>query len=334
MKKTEMKIICFGVRDYEIPVFKKIEKKYNCVFELSSLYIDDTNYSVALGYEVIILRANCFLSDNSLLELKENGLKYLLTRTIGYNHIPLEVCHNLEIQVAYAPGYSPSSIAELGVTLALNIIRNVPEAIMNSANYDFQLNSFMYGREIRECTVGILGCGTIGKETARLYSAMGAKVYGYDIVQDESMLGTIEYCSIDKIYEEADIISIHLSYNEKKNWHFVGKEEFDRMKKNVVIINTARGPLLDTEALIDAIKAGKVLGAGLDVIEYEKGTFFRSWTDEEMHPTIKKLVDLYPRVIITPHISSSTDVAVYDSMRITMENLYQLINNVECKNLL
>lgn len=329
-----MKIICFGVRDYEIPIFKKIEKKYDTELVLSDLYVDDTNYEIALGYDAIILRANCLLSENSLVNLRERGLKFLLTRTIGYNHIPLEACHSLGIKVAYSPGYSPSSIAELGVTLALNIIRNVPEAIANSSRYDFRLNTRMFGREIRECVIGIIGCGTIGKETARLYSAMGAKVLGFDIIQDESVKNIIEYCSFERICQEADIISIHMSYDKDKNRHFISYNEFDKMKDGVVIINTARGPLIDTEALISAIESGKVLGAGLDVIEYEKETFFQNHKEETINPALKKLINLYPKVIITPHISSSTDAAVYDSLRITMENIYQLSNGLECKNIL
>ena len=334
MKTNKMKIICFGVRDYEIPIFKRIENDYNRKLILSDLYIDDTNYEIALGYDVIILRANCHLTENSLIELKNSGLKYLMTRTIGYNHIPLDICHSLGITVAYAPGYSPSSIAELGVSLALNIIRNVPEAINNSYNYDFRLNNRMFGREIRECIVGIAGCGTIGKETARLYTAMGAKVLGYDIIQDESVSDFIEYCSFERLCKESDIISIHMSYDEKKNKHFFSKREFEMMKENVVIINTARGPLIDTESLIAFIESGKVLGAGLDVIEYEKSTFFKHQSAESIDPILRKLISLYPKVIITPHISSSTDSAVYDSLRITMENIYQLSNDLECKNVL
>ena len=329
-----MKIICYGVRDYEKPIFLRIEKEFNVHFVLNSLYIDDSNFETALGYDAIILRANCLLSENSLKILHQNGLKFLLTRTIGYNHIPVEVCHALGIKVAYAPGYSPSSIAELGVALALNIVRNIPEAIANSAKYDFRLNAGMFGREIRECVVGVVGCGTIGKETARLYSAMGAKVLGYDIVQDKKMAGTIEYCSFEEICHNADIISIHMSYDKDKNRHFIGRQEFSMMKDHVVIINTARGPLIDTEALIETVKSGKVLGAGLDVIEYEKDTFFSYKDQNSINPIIKKLVDLYPRIIITPHISSSTDSAVYDSLRITMNNLIEMSKGVQCKNIL
>lgn len=327
-----MKIICFGVRDYEKPVFRRIEKEYNCKFTLSELYIDDTNYHIALGYETIILRANCFLSEESLFQLRQNGLRYLLTRTIGYNHIPVDICHSLGISVAYAPGYSPSSIAELGVSLAMSIIRNIPEAILNASNYDFRLNTKMYGREIRECVVGIIGCGNIGKETARLYSAMGAKVLGFDLVEDDSIKNVIEYCSFDRLCRESDIISIHMSYDENVNKHFISVREFEIMKPNVVIINTARGPLLDTAALIGAIQSGKILGAGLDVIEHEKDTFFKKKDCKTINPVIKQLIDLYPRVIITPHISSSTDAAVFDSLRITMDNLYKLMNGLECKN--
>ena len=329
-----MKVICFGVRDYEVCIFHKIEQEFNLELTLSNLYIDDSNYEIALGFDAIILRANCHLSENSLKKLKEKGLKYLLTRTIGYNHIPVDICHCLGIKVAYAPGYSPSSIAELGVTLALNILRNVPEAISNSYKYDFRLNDRMFGKEIRECVIGIVGCGTIGKETARLYSAMGAKVLGHDIVQDTSINGIVEYCSFERICRESDIISIHMSYDERINKHYISYKEFESMKENVVIINTARGPLIDTEALIQNIISGKVLGAGLDVIEYEKDTFFKRKTYETLDPMIKRLVDLYPRVIITPHISSSTDAAVYDSLRITMNNLYELSNGLECKNIL
>lgn len=328
-----MKIICFGVRDYEIEIFKKIEAEY-CDFDftLSNLYIDDTNFEVALGFETIILRANCLLTEKSLKVLRDNGLRFLLTRTIGYNHIPIKACNDLGIKVAYAPGYSPSSIAELGFSLALSLLRNVPEAINNSSHYDFQLNNRMFGREIRNCTVGIVGCGTIGKESARIYSAMGAKVLGYDIFTDENYKDLIDYCSFERLCKESDIISIHMSYDKEKNEHFFGQHEFELMKNNVIIINTARGPLIDSEALISFIKKGKILGVGLDVIEYEKDTFFKRKTSETLNPSIKELIDLYPKVIVTPHISSSTDVAVYDSLRITMENLKQLDNNEECKN--
>lgn len=328
----KVKIICFGVRDYEVPVFKEIASQFNVEFVLRSEYIDGKNYLIARGFETIILRANCNLNDISIGILAENGLKYLLTRTIGYNHIPLEACTKHGVKVAFAKGYSPSSIAELGLSLAINIIRNIPEAIGNSSKIDFRLNESMFGREINGRTVGILGCGKVGKVSANLYHAFGAKVIGYDHYENAENITNIEYRTFDEVISESDILSIHMSYHKGINDHIVGRDEISRMKDRAIIINTARGELLDTIALIDGVKSGKLLGAGLDVLEDENKYFFRRLVEDDMSQTMTQLIRLYPRVIITPHISSSTDAAVFDSMKITMENLKELQLKGVCKN--
>ena len=329
-----MKVICFGVREYERNIFEEIEREYSHTLVLSSTYIDDSTYEEALGYEAIIIRANCNLSKSKLSILKKNGLKYLLTRTIGYNHILLDACKEIGIKVAYAPGYSPSSIAELSVSLAMCILRNVPEAISNATKYDFTLYNTMFGREIRNSTVGILGCGRIGKEAARIYHSLGARVLGFDLYEDENMNGIITYTSLDNILQKSDIISIHMSYSKDTNYHFIGQSEFNKMKKGTILINTARGELIDTDALISNIKSEKLLGAGLDVVEREKDIFFKANFLDKLSFQHKQLIDLYPRVIITPHISSSTDSAVYDSLKISLRNLNELIASGTCKNLL
>ncbi len=327
-----MKIICFGVRKYEKNAFKKIETEYKISLELNPEYIGDNNYDLGIGYDVIIVRANCNLSYKSLKILRANGLKYLLTRTVGYNHIDLNSCKELGIKVAYAPGYSPSSIAELGIALALSILRNIPEAIHKSSKYDFRLNDYMFGREIRNCIIGIIGCGRIGTETARLYNMMGASVIGYDVNENKEAKQYLKYVSLNYLIEKSDIISIHMSYNKEINYHFLSKKEFEKMKDNVIIINTARGELIDTNSLIDFVKTKKILGAGLDVIENEGDLFFKKNKKANTKKEIKDLINLYPRVIITPHISSSTESAVYDSMKITINNLMHFINEDEFEN--
>lgn len=329
-----MKIICFGVREYEKSIFEEIEKEYPHTLVLSSTYIDDSTYEEAIGYEAIIIRANCNLSKSTLSILKENGLRFLLTRTIGYNHILLDVCKEIGIKVAYAPGYSPSAIAELSVSLAMCLLRDIPEAITNATKYDFTIYNKMFGREIRNSTVGILGCGRIGKETAKIYNSLGAKVLGYDLYEDKNMNGIITYTSLDNILQKSDIISIHMSYSKDTNYHFIGQNEFNKMKNGSILINTARGELVDTDALISNIKSEKLLGAGLDVLEREKDIFFKTNILGELSSQHKELIGLYPRVIITPHISSSTDCAVYDSLKITLNNLNELIATGTCKNLL
>ena len=327
-----MKVIIFGVRDYEKKVLEEIQREYHHHFSLSESYLNDKNYYLALGYEVVIIRANCNLSKSSLVELKDGGLQFLLTRTVGYNHIPLQDCKDLGIRVAYAPGYSPSSIAELAVGLSLCLLRGIPEAIKHSSDYDFRLNKRMFGKELKDCVVGIIGCGQIGKKAAQIFHGFGAKIFGYDLHEDRSMEGVISYCSLNKLLSQSDIISIHLPYIKGKNDHFIGPNEIERMKDGVVLVNTARGELLDTNALIYYVRTGKIFGAGMDVVENESDVFFAQHSEQSVSPVIKELVRLYPRIIITPHISSSTDSAIYDALRITMNNLEEFRLNGSCRN--
>lgn len=327
-----MNVIIFGVRDYERRIFEEIQREYEHHLISSELYLNDDNCYLALGYEVVIIRANCSLSKSSLEKLKAGGLKYLLTRTVGYNHIPLQDCKDLGIRVAYAPGYSPSSIAELAVGLSLCLLRSIPEAIKHSSDYDFRLNNRMFGKELKDCVVGIIGCGQIGKKAAKIFNGFGAKILGYDLHEDRSMEGIISYCSLNKLLSQSDIISIHLPYIKGKNDHFISSNEIERMKDGVVLVNTARGELLDTKALIYYVRTGKIFGAGLDVVENESDVFFAQHSEESVSPVIKELVRLYPRIIITPHISSSTDSAIYDALRITMNNLEEFRLNGSCRN--
>lgn len=325
-----MKIICFGVRDYEVDIIRRVEKETNREISISSIYIDDSNYNIAEGYDVIIIRANCNLSYDSLRRLKETGLKYLLTRTIGYNHIDIESCKKLGIKVAYAPGYSPASIAELSLSLAFNFLRNISECSLNSLSYNFTLNNRMFGKTISDCTIGIIGCGRIGLETAKKFNQLGANVLGYDIYQKENDF--LNFVDLNELLEKSDIISIHMSYDKKINYHFIDYDEFELMKDNVILINTARGELINEKALIKYIENGKILGAGLDVLENEKNIFFKKNKREELSENQKRLINLYPKVVITPHISSSTYNAVYESLIITFNNLNEFVNYGKCRN--
>ena len=327
-----MKIKCFGVRYYEINLFKQIEIQFNLHLDLSETYISDETIQEAVGYDVIIIRANCYLSFKSLSYLHENGLRFILTRTIGYNHIDLEACRYLNIKVAYAPGYSPASIAELGISLVLNIMRNIPEAISNSSRYNFELSPRMFGMTISGSTVGIVGCGRIGIESAKIYNSLGANVIGTDIIKNSEFKKYGRFVSPDELYAKSNIVSLHAAYFPEKNYHMIDRNAILRMRKNVIIVNTARGELIDTKALVEGIEGRHILGAGLDVVEDENIFFFKRIDKKSVPDVYQKLIDLYPRVIITPHISSSTERAVRESIVISIHNLFEFLATGKCKN--
>lgn len=170
------KIITYGVRNYELPTFEKLKEKYDVEFVYRDIYLSNDCKEDAYGYEYVMVRGNCFLNEDSLRALKEHGMKVLLTRTAGYNHIDIAACKKLDIPVAFVPGYSPNSVAELTVSLGMSLLRNLPYTLQRTSAKNFVVTDRMFSREVRECTVGILGCGKIGRTTGQLFKGLGAKV--------------------------------------------------------------------------------------------------------------------------------------------------------------
>ena len=154
---------------------------------------------------------------------------------------------------------------------------------------------------------------------------------GYDPFR-KSLSSFFQFSSLEETIEKSDIVSINMSYNKEQNYHFFNRELFKKMKNGSILINTARGELIETEALIEAVEEGLIFGAGLDVLEDEQSIFFKKNDSSDLSFVQKRLIDLYPRIIITPHISSSTDRAVYEAMMISLRNLKDLKEEVECQN--
>ena len=182
MKKQ---IACFGVRDYEIPYFEELGKKYDYDLVLFPQFLNTENYQDAYGYEVVMVRGNCVVNKEAMKDLYQHGLRYYLTRTAGYNHVDIEACKELGIETAYVPGYSPNAISELALTLAMMLLRNTAYIVDYTHHGNFKVTNQMFSREVRGCRVGILGCGRIGLTSAQLFKGLGAEVVGYDVYQSD-----------------------------------------------------------------------------------------------------------------------------------------------------
>ncbi len=327
------KMICFGVRDYEKPYFEELGKKYDYDLVLSSVYISNETWELAKGYEMVMVRGNCNLDAAHLKLLKENGLKYYLTRTAGYNHVDVAACKELGIETAYVPGYSPNAISELALSLAMALLRNVVYTTDLTHNGKFKVTNQMFSREVRGCTVGIMGCGRIGCTTAKLFAGLGSKVIGYDVYESDYAKSILEFKTIDEFVKEADIIICHMAYIKGKNDNFISREMISKMKKDAIIVNVARGQVLDTQAALDAIKEGMLAGLGLDVLPDEAKLFNHEFDPKHMDtPIHQEIVDLYPKVLITPHIGSATDMALIDMIEVTLKNMDEYLATGKCKN--
>lgn len=328
-----MKVLCYGVRDVEEKFFEELNKNFN--FEITCipeyLNVPETARK-AQGYDAVILRGNCWANKENLDIYKECGVKYVLTRTVGYNHIDIPYAKELGFKVAYVPSYSPNAIAELAVTLAMMLLRNTALMTSNAANKDFRVLSSMFSREIRNTTVGIIGLGKIGFTAATLFKGLGAKVLGYDIFKKEGVENTLTQVDLDTLIKESDIISLHVPFI-KEQGKLVTEEFLSKMKNNSILINTGRGETMDTKAVIEAIKSGKLAGAGIDTLENESELFFKDFSNSEIpNELFKELVDLYPKVLLTPHLGSFTDEALTNMIETTYENLAEFISTGKSKN--
>ncbi len=327
------KMICFGVRGYEVPTFEKLAEEYGYELVLRPEYLNDSCVDLAVGYEMVMVRANCVLSEENYKMLAEHGLKYYMTRTAGYNHVNVEACKKYGIRTAFVPGYSPNAIAELALTLGMTLLRHVQYDCDRTKGGDFRITDEMFSKEIRSCTVGIIGCGRIGYTAAKLFHGLGARAIGYDMFPKEND-EVLTYVDLETLLKESDLISIHMAYFAGSNDDFIGEKEIAQMKDGVVLVNTSRGEVLDMKAVIKALKDGKLGGFGCDVIKKEGRVFFKNFENLEEIPDedVKELVALYPKALITPHVASATEGALRDMIEITLKNTNDFLETGECRN--
>ena len=328
-----IKIVCFGVRETEVPYFHKLNEKFGYELKLVTENLTHENVEEAIETEAIMIRGNCKADRRNLKILKEHGLQYVLTRTVGFDHVDLEAVKDLGLKSARVPGYSPNAISELAVTLSMMLLRHTAYTVNKTRQKDFTVDATMFSKEVRNCTVGVLGTGRIGLTTAKLFKGLGAKVLGYDVFQSDAAKEVVEFKTLDEVIAESDIISIHMPFFKDSNYHIVNDDFISKMKDGAILVNTARGELQDLEAIIRGIESGKLGGFGTDVLEGEAGTFFKDLKGTTLqNPVFEKLVNLYPRVLITPHMGSYTDEALINMIEISYENLREYLNEGTCKN--
>lgn len=325
-------LVCYGVRDVETEYFNSLNK-----YGYRTTYVGDLlntdNLHLIEGNEAVMLRGNCPADAKNIERMAGYGVKYLLTRTVGYNHIDVEAAKKHGLKVARVPGYSPNAIAELALTLAMMLLRNTAYTVHRTRKKDFRADAQMFSPEIRRCTVGIIGTGRIGLTAAKLFKGLGARVVAYDLYPTEAAREVVDYLTMDEVVAQSDIISLHCPYIKDSNHYMVDDEFIARMKTGAILINTARGELQDIEAVIRGLESDKLGGFGTDVLEGESEVFFRDLRDQELADrNIEKLTRMFPKVIITPHIGSYTDEALTNMVEISYDNLNDLLTRGRSEN--
>ena len=247
---------------------------------------------------------------------RDNGIEYITTRTIGYDHIDLEAARECGIKVGNAP-YGPNGVADYTVMLILMSIRKMGAILGRTALQDYTLAG-LNGKELKDLTVGVIGTGRIGATVVRNLLGFGCRILVHDLYEKEEVKQYASYVPLTDIWREADVITLHTPLTED-NHHLINEDTISQMKDGVVIVNTARGALIDSDAFLEAIENGKIGAAGLDVVENEFGLYYYDHKSDILKNRELALLRSFPNVIVSHHMAFYTnnyvETVVRDSMK-------------------
>lgn len=318
-----MKIFVYNMRDEELPYFEESCKKYNIEFDWTSETPTLDNAHLAEGCDAIDIITTEI--DRNRLELfKKCGVKLVMTRTVGTDHIDKVTAAELGIGVGHI-NYAPEAVADYTIMLMLMCCRKMKYIGMRASAQDFGLKGRL-GKDIHNMTIGIIGTGDIGETIVRHLSGFGCKILAYSRTEKSTVSKCARYVSMDELIRESDIISLHVS-GSKETEHIIGEKEFSMMKDGVIFINTARGMLVDTRAMIEAIESGKIGAAGIDVVENEIGMYYYDHKDNILKNRESAILKSYPNVIFTPHMAFYTEAAIHDMVCNSVKYVYEFFGS-------
>ena len=312
-----MKLFVYSYREFdEAEFFQKFAEEYHVELGICHDAPTMENAYLAEGYPYVSI-ITTKIDEELMNRFHALGVKMISTRTIGYDHIDLETARKCGISVGNVT-YSPECVADYTVMLMLMSIRKMKRIMQREEINDFSLPGIQ-GKEMPNFTVGVLGTGRIGRAVIRDISGFGCKIYAYDQYENDEVKKYAQYVSLDEIYEKCDMITLHMPLTEE-NMHLINAEAIQKMQDGVVLINTARGGLIDTKALIDGLESGKIGAAGLDVIEDEFGMYYFDRKSDILSKRDLYILRGFPNVIVTPHMAFYTDQAVSDMVKHSIES--------------
>ena len=332
MDNENLHIAFYDTRAYDRDAFTQMNANFLYNIDFFDFHLDEKTASTAKGYDAVCVFVNDNLNEKVIRILKECGVKLIALRCAGFNNVDLEAAKNAGIPVVRVPAYSPHSVAEHAVALLLSLTRKIPQAYMRTRTGNFTLNG-LTGRNLNGLTAGILGTGKIGKIMAEILSGFGMKIEMYDVYPDKTWAQqhNFTYVELNKLFADSDVLSLHCPLTGETK-HIVNTQSLAMMKKDAVIINTGRGALIDSKALVHALKKQTIGGAALDVYEEESKYFFDDWSIDVIRDDMLARLLTFPNVIITGHQAFLTTNALQSIAQTTMENVRAYFKGEELVN--
>ena len=301
-----MRIAVFDTHRHDRASFDETNAQFGHELVYFDARLTAQTAKLAAGFEVACSFVNDRVDRDALVQLSAGGLRLLALRSAGFNHVDLDAAAELGVRVVRVPEYSPYAVAEHAVALVLALDRKIHRSHARIREGNFSLDGLL-GFDLHGKTVGLVGTGRIGAVAARIFRGFGCRVLAFDTAPQRDL--DVEYVALDALYEQGDIISLHVPLTPSTR-HMIDARALGRMKRGVMLVNTSRGALIDTRALIAALKTEHVGSAGLDVYEEEEGVFFEDHSDHVLQDDVLARLLTFPNVVITAHQGFFTREAI------------------------
>jgi D-specific alpha-keto acid dehydrogenase len=308
-----MGMTIYGCGPDEAVLFRELAPRFGVIPTITEAAVSEANVDLALGNRCVSVGHKTRITNPTLLALSRSGVTYVSTRSIGYDHIDVGYAAGVGVTVGNV-AYSPDSVADYTLMLMLMAVRNARSILRRADSHDYRLGD-VRGRELRDLTVGVVGTGRIGTAVMDRLRGFGCQI----LACDSRPKTAAHYVPLDELLRRSDIVTLHTPLNADTH-HLLNRRRIEQMKRGAFVINTGRGPLLDTEALVSALESGGLGGAALDVLEGEEGMFYADCRDGSIDGTPLSRLQQLPNVLISPHTAYYTDHALSDTVENSIVN--------------
>jgi D-specific alpha-keto acid dehydrogenase len=315
-----MGITIYGCGEDEAALFRELAPRLGVVPRITEAPAAEGNAGLARGNRCISIDHKTQVANATLLALSEAGVTYISTRSVGCNHIDVDYAERVGISVGTV-AYSPDSVADYTLMLMLMAVRHARSMVRRVNVHDYRLGD-VRGRELRDLTVGVIGTGRIGGGVMDRLRGFGCRILAYDARPKTAAA----YVTLDALVEQSDIVTLHAPLTEETR-HLLDCRRIERLKQGAVVVNTGRGGLLDTEALVAALEAGRLGGAALDVLEGEEGIFYADCRDMPVESRLLLRLHTLPNVLLSPHTAYYTDHALRDTVEQSLANCLRFVRS-------
>jgi D-lactate dehydrogenase len=315
-----MDVTFFSTQPYDRKSFEAHNKGFGFNIKYLEVQLNEQTATLARGADAVCAFVNDRINETTIKQLTGFGVKILALRCAGFNNVDLQAAKENKLTVVRVPAYSPHAVAEHAVAMMMTLNRKIHKAYNRIREQNFALNGLL-GFDLHGKTVGVIGTGNIGEVFCRIMLGFGCRVVAFDVKQNEVLSKAgVEYLSMDELLPVADIVSLHCPLNEHTKY-LINDNSIGRMKEHVMLINTSRGGLIDTRAVVKGLKSGKIGALGIDVYEQEEKLFFRDLSEEIIEDDVISRLSSFPNVLITAHQGFFTQEALTQIAETTLTNL-------------